>query len=390
MILIRRCTVILFLIILISTCGINAQIENEIKSYVDSTEIMINNGRRLLLQKIQEKEYGKAAEIFNYLKDKSSMNKCQAFSFNEELYISCLISDWANFLNRAEQFGQVQDEKNCYPDKFKINELLYKEVAANADKLLENARKDELSQEDDALLDMYFYLLSKGSRDEIYDRKINSFKKQFSQSRYANFVKNYLPEPEVRAGLTYAMGATEIFPTGNMKQYFDAGTAFSFSMDFCLNKLYLSLFFNVGNLNIKKSFTPITSDYIYHFYPEDKFSYFDGGLACGYLLRGKYVHFSPFLSIGGSTLESMLFKDPDDDDKEFKIYDSFIFGPGIHTEFKLHEFKINNTNYYGSPFGYLSLRLDGGYNIITSTKYDPAKGNSFYAKATLVFGIGKF
>jgi hypothetical protein len=56
-----------------------SQIENEITSFVDSTEITINNGRRLLVSKVQAGEKEKVLEIYNYLSQKTIGKSCAAF-----------------------------------------------------------------------------------------------------------------------------------------------------------------------------------------------------------------------------------------------------------------------------------------------------------------------
>ena len=44
-----------------------AQIENEIRAYVDSTELIVNNGRKLLVQQLDNENYIKVKEIYNFL-----------------------------------------------------------------------------------------------------------------------------------------------------------------------------------------------------------------------------------------------------------------------------------------------------------------------------------
>ncbi|HOV84614.1 MAG TPA: hypothetical protein PLE52_07415, partial [Paludibacteraceae bacterium] len=62
----------------------------------------------------------------------------------------------------------------------------------------------------------------------------------------------------------------------------------------------------------------------------------------------------------------------------------FIYGGGLHTEFKIIDLNDNFAN------GYLSLKLDGGYNVIAHYKYAPFKGNVMYLKLSLNLGLGIF
>jgi len=109
-----------------------------------------------------------------------------------------------------------------------------------------------------------------------------------------------------------------------------------------------------------------------------------------FVIRNNRYHLAPFISIGGAELTSNRFES-DDDEKEFKLINSFLCGPGIHTEIKLKQFHIDNEYRYGSSaLSYISLKLDGGYNFLTEKRIAGFKGNMAYFKFGLVWGIGNF
>lgn len=67
----------LFIGLFLLSFQLNAQIEKEIKTYVDSTEILFVNGRKLLLEEIQLFNYPKATEIFNFLEKNADSKNCK-------------------------------------------------------------------------------------------------------------------------------------------------------------------------------------------------------------------------------------------------------------------------------------------------------------------------
>ena len=74
------------------------------------------------------------------------------------------------------------------------------------------------------------------------------------------------------------------------------------------------------------------------------------------------------------------------------MFDSFIYGPGIHTEVKITDFNSKNPYNNGSlnQYSYLSVKIDAGYNFVAKYDYTPFKGNVSYARLALVWGIGNF
>ena len=75
------------LLLLVALNTVNAQIEDEIKSFVDSTELLVTNGRKLILHNLQAKDYQKIAETYNFINQRTSTNNCDAFFYSEDLYI---------------------------------------------------------------------------------------------------------------------------------------------------------------------------------------------------------------------------------------------------------------------------------------------------------------
>lgn len=381
---------LLILFIIVFSLNLKAQIGNEIKTFVDSTELMVNNGRKMLVQKVMEGNYEKAKEVYHYLKNETKDNKFSAFYYTEELYLDFLFSDWNQWTEKAANYNRYA--KNiCYQNVFQIDGILYSELAKKADFFTSLIPTLEIDPESRRVMAIYIHYVKVGTRDDDYSRMVKEFHKEYKTSRFDDFFSHYLPKAAVKGSWSWTLGTSGFFPTGKLADKFSSNMGFGMAMDVNFGKIYASMTFDGGPTRLKVPFNAIDKDVNWEFGKDEKFQYFQGGVAVGYFVtRNQRYHFAPFVSIGGAQLQSNRY-DSKDDDKEFKILNSFYCGPGIHTEIKLKQFHIDDPyRYGGSAFSYISLKLDGGYNIMTQTNFDEFKGNMAYFKFGFVWGIGYF
>jgi len=138
-----------------------AQLEQEIKSFVDETEVLVNNGRRMMLQSVQTRDFERVTEIHRFLVERTHPY-CYAFTLSEELAIALLAGNWENFLKRAERFAtggqlcvQLADHQ--------LHHALYAHLRADAVWLADNVLIDEyLTTEDKGLLLLFFHFIKSG------------------------------------------------------------------------------------------------------------------------------------------------------------------------------------------------------------------------------------
>ena len=379
-----------------------SQIDVEIKNYVDSTELLVKNGRRMLIENIQKNDYQKADEIFEYLSDLSQSLHCRIFGSAEEINISFLLEKWKVYLSgtrkadeyhpnsyRRPVYARYYDDRLlplCYYISDRLESVTLSAAGEKADLFVSNAmKKNDLTQEEKDFIYLSSSLYSVSIPD--YDAKYKDFKKNYPQSEYTQYLKRFLRGPEYKGGMTFDFGVSSFIPDGKLKEYFPQGIAGYFSLDFNWNKLYFSLSAEGGSQKVKKDFKISTHYYTFDFRQGDTFSYSDAGLTVGYMLvRNNWIHIAPTIKVGGGSITSNVFKNADD---EYSIYDSFTFAPGLHTEWKVY--KLNQkASAFDDELAYLSIKLDGGYNFITNYKYSEARGNMFYARLALVLGIGVF
>jgi len=377
---------------LFTVVSVQSQIINELKSFVDSTEIIFNNGRRMLYQNIAAGDYSKARQIYIFLNEAAKEKQCNVFTYNEELYIHLLLTDWQEWLVCAQDYSNRIKITSCYNYSESYVERYYNLAFKNLKRLNDELQKQTLSPEQHDLLRIYLHLIANDLEDELYPVFYKAYQRNFPLSTYNDFLKGYLPKPQIKRSIAFSLGPTIMIPTGNLANAFSPGVLFNYTMDINVGKVYAGFHFDAGSLEILKPIAFTDGMQQVMFNPGERFSFVGGGLYVGYfLLRSNRFHVAPFLNIGGYTFESNLYPD---NDPEFQVFDSFVFGPGIHTEFRLAEFNIDS--YYGAstpgmqPKSYVSLKMDIGYNIITQKVNSLYRGNLPYLRFGLVWGIGNF
>ena len=368
---------------------LSAQIENEIRNYVDTTEKLVNNGRRLMGQALADQNLRKVQEIYYYLGSVTENSRYSAFSYTEHLYLCMIISDWERWAALAENISTFR-QKILYPEKYSILDLLQEEVVRIAESGSGTGNRVVPDLETNELIDLYLHLLGNDFNEE-YNRRLKQFRSKYPESRYNDFLASYMPGKYMKGSWTWMLGAAYISPLSAYRETFSPSPVFSMSMDFNIGRVFTSLFINAGKQELLTPFTATTSTDIFDFTPGEKFSYFDGGIMAGYfLVRGDRVNLAPYISLGGGTLESDRFA-YEDDKYEIEVFNTFIYGAGVHAEIKLFSFDMNNPYGYGTVGNsFISLKVEGGYNALSSFRIPQFEGNAAYIKAGLVWGIGDF
>jgi len=383
----RFCLIVSFFLLI--TNQLNAQLENEIKTYVDSTEVLVTNGRKMMVNKILDNDYSKAHEIYKYLTNLTAGKTFSSFYYSEDIYLNILFGDWNNLVNILLDYKNI-GHKYIYKDTFEIFSLLGSKLSSNGDSLQLECQKSTIDTESKKLIDIIFYVVINGSDNDVYNSKLDDFQKEYVNSKYNDILSNVLPKKRIKASFGFALGSGLVSTTGDLKKNFGSNATINLSMDFSIQKIYTSLYLNGTSLKLKVPFSVTNGIETLDFTGNESFQYLDAGLKCGYLvIRNGRINLSPYFSISGSFLESKRY-DSEEDKKEYKIFNSFTYGPGIHSEIKLRENKTNNSYYYGYEHSYISFKVDAGYNFIAKFKDNYFKGNTPYLMAELVWGIGFF
>lgn len=388
------------LIMLFSFCATitYSQIEDEISSTTDSTELFLINGRNMLLDELNVQNMYKAEEIYNALNKKMDKSVYTAFSYTEDIYLNLLLGNSDNVISLMENYSKEIINKP-YPKVFYIDDVLYDLFYKRMDEVKKNIAFSELEGQDQNAVNLLLYILEKKVADEKYNELLGEFKKNYPESKYNDFVKYYLPGKKVKVSWAWSLGAGALFPTNRFAKNFTSAALFHLSMDVNIDKIYTSFWMNASSLKLKEPFVGYNSfgDSL-DFKRNEGFSYIEGGGKVGYfLVRNKHFHIAPYANIGGTQLKSSRFSETEeynDNDLEYQICNSFSYGFGLHAEVKITEFDANNsyyTPYYPElSYAYLSLKLDAGYTIINSFKNSSYVGDINYINLSLVVGFGEF
>lgn len=380
-----------------------AQIENEIKNYVDSTEILLNNGRKFLAKSIREGKIQKSQEVFHYLMMKGEERNCSSFSFKEQLLLNIVFNNWDEALTQMANYNEDRDFL-CYRNPEPIEEAIYAEFrrkTPSIDKISENL---SFASEDIDVLKLLIHILEFGSKNDAYDVMIQSFRKKYPNSKYNNFVINYLPAARTKVSMSFSIGPKFGMFTGNISEYFKSNTGIAVSMDFCISKVYVSMYLEGGGMKLMKPLTLTQSNGdTYNFKVGDRFNRFDVGFKTGYyVVRNNKFHIAPYATLlAGGYMESNLYEFESNNNQEFEVYNSFTPGLGVNFEFKLGSIKSKP---YPNPMlsymmfspmvvdSYFSLKLDAGVTSIPKYYESGRLANGMLSYITLgvVWGIGEF
>ncbi|MFV0391565.1 MAG: hypothetical protein ACK5KP_06765 [Paludibacteraceae bacterium] len=373
-----------------------AQIEREIIHYVDTTELLVKNGRKMILEEVQKYNFTKTHDIYALLNKKTSERYCDAFSYDEHLLISLLTSDWDSFTQKAKNVKSNKTIRCRFSSQNMRNEL-YNEVAKNHLIFNERVQSANITREDKAFIGIYLTLFQQNQNEKDYADKLKSFEKKYKRSAYNDFIDTYLPVPMYQKSMAISFGGFGVLPQDKLKNYFSEGIGWGIDLDFCIKKIYASVHMNTATTNLLIPFEANSTDGTYYgFLAGDEFKYVQAGLKGGYfIVRSNRFHVAPYVSGGYTTLTSDVFKSEEgEEDSELKVFNSFYAGAGLHTEFKLFEYNGRKSQPYYNvrhpSSGYLSLKLNAGYNYIIDQKIDVFRGNTAYASLSLVLGVGKF
>ena len=380
---------LLIFILSVSTFVAKAQIANEIKSYVDSTEIIVNNGRKLLLDNLSEDNLLKTKDIYLYLKEATESKSYAAFYYVEEIYLNTIFKDWESLLVLAQNYDALKN--TVVPQNaVAIYSVLFEKVKTDIDEYTENLEFQHLQALDKVVIEMFLKIVKTQKTDQEYNALFKEYKRLAqNDKKYQLFVDAFLPAKFVRASLAWSFGSGMFFPQNNLGLEFDTKPLYMLSMDTNIDKVYTSLYVLGGQFVLNNGFDALLNNSHITFLQGDEFQYIEGGIKVGYFVhRGDRFQLAPYTTLSGASLESTLYTE-DSPNEELYIINSISLEAGLHSELKLYEF--NATSYYGTEeSSYLSLKLDCSYKTFPSIYSDDYKGALPYVSLSLSWGFGIF
>ena len=367
-----------------------SQIDKEIVSYVDSTELMVNNGRKLIYKELNDSNIIKVKEIYDYLTQITYENQFSAFYYLEDMYINMLSNDWERVDQLMTDFKDY-NQKIVYSDSQGLIYALYAILSESTDKILVSCQESNINYEAKRIVELILTYIKEGNTVEEYNALLKAYKRDFKVSGFDDFINGFLPKKTLKGSWCFAFGSGIIFKTDELAKSFPGSASYNMAMDINIQKIYTSLYLNGSRFKLYEPFTATTRFDVFHFTQNESFAYLDVGLKAGYFcLRNDRFHIAPYVSVSGSSLESTRYDDPDDNDLEYVMFSSFTYGAGLHTEILLFNFPYGSMYNSRPAQGWFSIKMDAGYNKILEEKDTNVIGDTPYITCALVLGFGTF
>lgn len=360
-------------------------IKQQIISYTDSTEILIRNGRKLVLDKTIHGNSPGAMETMNYLK-KNINSDYVIFYPAEELLLALANSNFEQFLFTAAHFDDLLESKTKYIQVENITGPIQVFLMQEMKLIKQDLERADLVARDRELIDLYIRYYE-GEDSYTINRLIQTYRKSYPDSEYGSFLDLIQSDVEP-AALNFCLGYGHEFLSGNMQQNFTPHfQSMNFEMEWFGASYYFSLFFqgSVGKVHSKYEMPIIKYDLI-HTPDEDVFSIKYGVKVGKVWIATRHINFFSYVSVGNYQMKSEKsnFDIPDDESANLKL--TSVFSPGIGTacDINLKHFK-NKVS--GENVGKWFIRPAVSYDFFVTGK-EEAKGGSFFLGLSMGIGLG--
>ncbi len=377
---------LIFAILFILTLKLAAQtdLKKEIIAFTDTTEIIIRNGRKLIVEKTVTGNHEEALKTLNYLKKNVDESYVILYPA-EELLFSFATSNFELFLYATRNYNNLLAGKTKAIQADGISNQLHDYLSQELPLIVKDLEYSNITNEDKEFIKLYiaFY---EGEDKMTLNKAIKSYKKTYPNTEY-NYFLNELKQFTTTSYMNFCIGYGHEFLNGNVANSFDNNfQIMSMEIEGFSNQFYFSLFMNgsVGKLFSKHDMPVIGTDLIQKA-GNEAFS-LKYGLKLG---RSWYsnssVNLFSYVSLGGYQMnaEKLNFENSDSTTK-YKLSNSFFTGIGTACDFTIKNFSDRDTK---EKIGSIFIRPNLGYDILLTNK-EMSKGGSCYIALSLGIGIG--
>lgn len=374
----------IILLIIAGNLFAQTDIKNQIIAFTDSTEIMIRNGRKLILEKTVTGNHHEALETLNYLKNNVDNNYVILYP-SEELLFSLATSNFELFLYNAKNFNNLMEGKTKAIQANEIGIPLQEYIFQEMDLIKKDLANSKLSEENQQFIQLYIDYYE-GIDKLTVNKSIKNYKKTYPKTEY-NYFLNELKQYTSTSYINFCIGYGHEFLNGNISNSFDSHfQIMSLEFEGFVNQTYFSLFMNGSVSKIySKIDMPVLKTDLTQKAGDEAFSLKYGVKLGRSWYSNKTFNAFSYLSLGGYQMNAQKsnFENYDSTTK-FKLSDSFFTGVGTACDIVLKNFlDINTKEKIGSVF----IRPNFGYDIFL-TGNEISKGGSFYVAISMGIGIG--
>jgi hypothetical protein len=374
----------IILLIIAGNLFAQTDIKNQIIAFTDSTEIMIRNGRKLILEKTVTGNHQEALETLNYLKNNVD-NSYVILYPSEELLFSLTTSNFELFLYDAKNFNNLMEGKTKAIQVDEIGIPLQEYIFQEMDLIKKDLANSKLSEENQQFIQLYIDYYE-GIDKLTLNKSIKNYKKTYPNTEY-DFFLNELKQYTSTSYINFCIGYGHEFLNGNISNSFDSHfQIMSLEFEGFVNQTYFSLFRNgsVGKIYSKLDMPVLKTD-LTQKAGDEAFSLKYGVKLGRSWYSNKTFNAFSYLSLGGYQMNAQKsnFENSDSTTK-YKLSDSFFTGVGTACDIVLKNFLAANTK---EKIASVFIRPNFGYDIFL-TGNEISKGGSFYVAISMGIGIG--
>jgi hypothetical protein len=383
----KKCLYFLLFVAAATTAFSQDDIRTNILSYADSTELIIRNGRKLIVDKTLSGQHKEALAALNYMKENMDRRYVVLYPV-EELLFSLATRNFPLFLYNARNFNTLLEGKtravmneSIVPE---MQDYLNNEMSFITEDL-DNYRIDEKDRELIRIYIRYFM------NDDVTDlnKTIKTYLKMYPETGYSYFL-NEIKKLTTTARMNFVMGYGNEFLNGQIAETFSNRLhIMNLEIDGFINQLYLSIFIGGSISPVYSNIDlPVKDKDLIHGKEEKIFSLKYGIKAGRIVYTNQKLNLYPYISLGGYEMnsESSDFADNDSSNPKNNLTGSFYAGFGAASDIVLKKWESKSIY---SPPGSLFLRLQTGYDRFLSQK-EHTNGYDYYFMVSLGFGLGSF
>lgn len=360
-------------------------LKKEIISFSDTTEVIIRNGRKLIVEKTITSDFEGAIRTLNYLK--KNVDKRYIILYpSEEILISLANRNFQLFLYDARNFKTLLKEKTKTIQMDEISIEIHTYLSKEISYITEDLENSGIADSDKAFIMLYIRYYQNDNKT-VLNKDIKNYQKTYPQTEYADFL-NEMKSLTTTGRMNFCLGYGNEFLYGNSSEYFDNHfQIMSMEFDGFINRTYWSLFMNgsVGKLTSTADIPVLKKDLVHK--AGESVSSLKYGFKIGRsVFANRVVNLYPYISIGGYEMNSQSseFQDIDDSNPKNKLSASFYTGVGTSCDIIFKTWGAKNVY---NPTGYLLIRPGIEYDCFFTNK-EISKGSALNFSMSLGIGFG--
>ncbi len=362
-------------------------IRAEILSYPDSTEMIIRNGRKLVLDRVLAGDHKKAMSTINFLRNNTD-KRYVIFYPSEELLLSLSVRNFSLFLYNAKNYEHLMEDKTKSVRVENIIGDLDQYLAAEMPFISEELEASQLNEKDKEIIRLYIRYYT-GDNIPTLNKDIKNYQKSNPDSDY-NYFSAQLKRLSNTGRTNFLFGYGNEFLGGEISEVFTNHIhLLNMELDVFINNLYLSMFIGGSISKVNSSIDlPVKNKELIHASDEKASSLKYGFKAGRKIYSGNNMNLYPFLSFGGYEINSQSseFKEKDTTNPKNNLVGSFFTGVGAASDIVLKKW-VSHSLY--EPSALIFVRPEIGFDKMWSKK-QYAGGSDFYFKVSVGFSLGSF